>query len=208
MAFLLYDCCFSCIYFLMLPTKQMWDREKDECLLVKNKLRVQFFKCSVLISSSNVLSVVVVSSVQTDFQCNPSFHHLAFECIYCARVTGGEGRKQVSVEQGVEKVEVFWTCSFISLWNGKEGHENRSYGEALDLNPPFFAKELLIYSLSSSRSSFGWKNKWKQFLLIHVFIANVSTFQMLCQFEVKLRTTQPGCLSLPVRCVGCHFILH
>lgn len=91
----------------MLPTKQMWDREKDECLLVKNKLCVQFFKCSVLISSSNVLSVVVVSSVQTDFQCNPSFHHLAFECIYCARVTGGEGRKQVSVEQGVEKVEVF-----------------------------------------------------------------------------------------------------
>lgn len=77
---------------------------------MKNRLHVQ-------LSSNNVLGVVVVSSVQTDFQCNPSFHHLAFvKCVYCARVSGQEGRKQVSAEvreQEVEKVEVFKTCSLI-----------------------------------------------------------------------------------------------
>lgn len=53
---------------------------------MKNWLHVQ-------LSSNNVLGVVVVS-VQTDFQCNPPQHHLAFvKCVYSARASGEEGNK-------------------------------------------------------------------------------------------------------------------
>jgi len=56
-------------------------------------------KCTALINSSSIFTVVVASRVQTDFQCSPSFPHLDLvRCVYCDKLLVEKIGKHIYVE--------------------------------------------------------------------------------------------------------------